>query len=238
MSDPSENLLITTTDAWGIALDTQALERFAAYADALLAWNEQTNLTAIRDRAGIYLRHFLDSLSLVEGWRQPPQRMLDIGSGAGLPGLALKIAFPAIELTLVESVGKKATFLNHICEQLRLDGVRVCHTRIERLGRDPQERESYDIVTARAVAELRVLAEYALPLLRVEGRLLAPKGADIAEEATTAEHALQQLGGRLHAIVPIDLPGVAPRTLVVITKIAPTGANYPRDVGIPARRPL
>ncbi|MCX7791136.1 MAG: 16S rRNA (guanine(527)-N(7))-methyltransferase RsmG [Chloroflexaceae bacterium] len=238
MADPAERLLADTAAAWGLPLNPDQLRQFARYADELLAWNARANLTASTDRQAIYVRHFLDSLALARFWGPPPATLVDIGTGAGFPGVPLKILHPALTVTLVESVGKKTAFLTHLIGVLGLAQVRVVTGRAEALGRDPGEREHYDVATARAVADLRVLAEYALPLLRVGGLLLAPKGADAAREVEGARHAMTLLGGTIERVVPIELPGIEPRTLVVARKVAPTDPRYPRAVGLPARRPL
>ena len=238
MNDQVEDLLVRSSAAWGLTLSRMQLEQFALYAKALVHWNAQINLTAITDRQGIYVRHFLDSLLLARYWGTQPDSLVDLGSGAGFPGLPLKILCPELELLLVDSVGKKTAFLHHLIAQLQLTGVRVLTARAETVGRDPHERERYAVVTARAVADFRVLAEYGLPLLRVGGRLLAPKGATAHAEVAAAASALTALGGELLAIHPVELPGVEPRTLVVIGKVAPTSERYPRPVGVPLRRPL
>ncbi|HWQ15852.1 MAG TPA: 16S rRNA (guanine(527)-N(7))-methyltransferase RsmG [Roseiflexaceae bacterium] len=227
-----------TAAAWGLALSPQQLDQFARYAAELRAWNKRTNLTAITDERGIVTRHFLDSLRLALSWGDAPHSLVDVGAGAGFPGLPLKILRPGLRLTLVESVGKKAAFLEHIVAALGLREVEVLAARAEELGRDPRHREGYDVAAARAVAELRVLAEYLLPLCRVGGRMLAPKGAEVDDEVRRAERALAALGGRLLAVEPVALPETEPRTLVVVEKVAPTPAAYPRAVGVPARRPL
>ena len=238
MADPAERLLADTAAAWGLPLDPNQLRQFARYTDELLAWNAHINLTAITDRQAIYVRHFLDSLALARFWGPPPATLVDIGTGAGFPGVPLKILHPPLAVTLIESVGKKAAFLKHLIAILGLEQVRVVTGRAETFGHDPGERERYDLATARAVADLRVLAEYALPLLRVGGRLLAPKGAGAEREIEGARRAVALLGGTIEQVVPIELPGVEPRSLVVARKVAPTDPRYPRAVGIPARRPL
>lgn len=238
MTDSAEQLLLTTAQTWGLHLNATQLAQFARYAAELLRWNAQTNLTAITEREAIYVRHFLDSLALATQIGPPPHTLVDLGSGAGFPGLPLKLLYPSLELLLVDSVGKKTAFLQHIVTHLGLSGVRVWTGRAESLGHDPRERERHSLATARAVADLRVLAEYGLPLLRLGGLLLAPKGSDAANEAAAAAPALAKLGGRLSTITPVALPGLPARSIVVIEKIAPTDRHYPRTVGIPARRPL
>jgi 16S rRNA (guanine527-N7)-methyltransferase len=230
--------LTTTTASWGLTLNQTQLDQFAAYADELRRWNERVNLTAITDVSGIVVRHFLDSLRCAASWGAPPRRMIDVGTGAGFPGLPLKILRPESQLTLVESVEKKAAFLRHLVELLELGNVEVVVARAEAVGRDPAHREQYDLATARAVAELRVLAEYCLPLCRVGGRFLAPKGGVVAQEVAAAQAAIATLGGKLLAVEAVELPDVEQRTLVVVEKIASTPGQYPRAVGVPGRRPL
>ncbi len=238
MKHAPEALFSDTAAAWGLPLSEAQLAQFARYADELRAYNAHTNLTAITAPADIYVRHFLDSLSLALHWGEAPDSLVDIGTGGGFPGLPLKILRPELELLLIDSVAKKTAFVSHVAELLGLQGVRVVTGRAEELGRDPRERERHAVVTARAVADLRVLAEYGLPLLRVGGRLLAPKGAGAREEAAAATGAIERLGGQLLAVEPVVLPGVEPRSVVVIAKVAATDPRYPRAVGVPARRPL
>lgn len=236
--DTAERLLTATIADWGLALDERQLGLLSRYAEELERWNAHTNLTAVSGREEIYRRHFLDSLSLAVYWGSPPDTLVDIGSGGGFPGLPLKILRPQLELTLVDSVGKKTEFLAHVARQLGLEGVRVRTARAEEIGRDPAERERHALVTARAVAELRVLVEYGLPLLRIGGRMLAPKGAAAYDEAAAAAGAIEQLGGELLGVEPVTLPGLEARAVVVIEKVAPSPARFPRPVGTPARRPL
>lgn len=232
------DLLAHTASAWGMPLAHQQLDQLRTYAAELRRWNERVNLTAITGEREIAARHFLDSLRLALSWGDAPSRLVDVGAGAGFPGLPLKILRPALRLTLVESVAKKAAFLEHVAATLGLADVLVLTARAETLGQDARHREQYDVATARAVAELRVLAEYLLPLCRVGGRVLAPKGGQIDDELRLAAPAMARLGGRVAAVEPVALPDVEPRTLVVIDKIAPTPPAYPRAVGVPARRPL
>ncbi|MBX0326822.1 16S rRNA (guanine(527)-N(7))-methyltransferase RsmG [Oscillochloris sp. ZM17-4] len=235
---PPEDQLAQTCAAWGIPLDAGQIAQFAAYDRELRLWNERINLTAIRDSAEIYRRHFLDSLSLARFWGDDPASLADIGSGAGFPGLALKILRPSIRITLVESVGKKADFLRHMADELGMSGVRVLTARAEDVGRDRAERERYGLVTARAVAELRVLVEYGLPLLRVGGRMLAPKGAAAHDEAAAAARAIDVLGGELVGVEPVEIPGLDAHAVVIITKVRLTDSRYPRLPGMPRQRPL
>lgn len=230
--------LLRIATSWGLRLDRRQIEQFARYSAELRAWNTRVNLTSITDEREIILRHFLDSLRCALSWGDTPSRLVDVGSGAGFPGLPLKILRPELHVILVESVGKKAAFLEHVVAALDLRDVAVVTARAEIVGHNPQHREQYDVVTARAVAELATLAEYCLPLCRIGGRVLAPKGRDVDDEVARARIVIARLGGQVIGVEPVEIPGVEPRTLVVIAKIAPTPAAYPRAVGIPAKRPI
>ena len=224
----------------GLHLTRAQLSALSLYERELVDWNAHFNLTAIRDPQEIHIKHFLDSLTCSLVLREKSiGRMIDIGTGAGFPGIPVKILYPNIQLTLVESVGKKAEFCRHVVRILDLQGVEVVQERAESLGQNPSHRELYDWAVARAVAILPVLAEYLLPLVRVGGSMLAMKGESGPAEAHSAERALRVLGGHLRQLLPVTLPGVAEeRYLVVIDKVAATPNGYPRKVGIPSKRPL
>ena len=224
----------------GLHLTRSQLSALSLYERELIDWNTRFNLTAIRDPHEIHIKHFLDSLTCLMALRETPfDRLIDVGTGAGFPGIPLKIIFPQMQLTLVESVGKKAEFCRHVVNILDLKRVEVVQDRAENLGQNPAYREQYDWAVARAVAILPVLAEYLLPLVRVGGSMLAMKGESGPVEAHSAERALRVLGGHLRQLLPVALPGVAEeRYLVMIDKVAATPKGYPRKVGIPARRPL
>lgn len=214
---------------------------FQTYADELRAWNEKFNLTAITQPMDIQVKHFLDSLSLLKVLPAGAARfsLVDVGSGAGFPGLPLKIINPHLPVTLVEATGKKARFCEHVAQVLKLSGVTVVHARAEEVGQRPEHREQYDWAVARAVAEMPVLAEYLLPLVKRGGRVVAQKGKDAPAETYAAVKAIQKLGGELELITEVELPGVAePRYLVVLRKVAASPAQYPRRPGLPAKVPL
>jgi 16S rRNA (guanine527-N7)-methyltransferase len=210
------------------------------YERELIEWNQKFNLTAIRDTKGIRTKHFLDSFSCVLAWKaDPPKDLIDVGTGAGFPGIPLKIIYPNTKVTLVESVGKKAMFCQHIISLLDLEGVEVINARAEDLGQTPEHRETYEWGIARAVAKMSVLSEYLLPLVAVGGVMLAQKGETGPSEVHEAEEAIRLLGGEVRQLIPVTLPGVVEeRHLVLVDKVAATPPSYPRKPGIPGKKPL
>jgi 16S rRNA (guanine527-N7)-methyltransferase len=235
-----EKLIKEAQLLFGVTLSAKQAAMLACYERELLEWNEKFNLTAIRDVEGIRAKHFLDSISCTLAWKeQPPRRLIDVGTGAGFPGIVLKILYPPMKLTLVESVGKKANFCKHIVEKLALENVEVLTARAEEIGQLPAHREKYDWAVARAVAAMPILAEYLLPLVKVGGGMLAQKGESGPAETQAAEKALKILGGRVRQLVNITLPGVADeRYLISVDKFAATPPAYPRKAGLPAKKPL
>jgi 16S rRNA (guanine527-N7)-methyltransferase len=235
-----EKLARDAQNLFGLRLGAQQIAMLAAYERELLSWNEKFSLTAIRDAGGIRTKHFLDSFSCSLAWKDvPPRSLVDVGTGAGFPGIPLKILYPQMRLTLVESVGKKANFCRHAVETLALEAVDVVQARAEDMGRLHEYRERYDWAVARAVASLPVLVEYLLPLVRVGGSALAQKGESGPAEAQAAETALRLLGGRVRQVLAVALPGVADeRYLVVLDKSAATPPKYPRIAGMAAKKPL
>jgi 16S rRNA (guanine527-N7)-methyltransferase len=245
------NLLAKHAAEMGIRLTSEHLKAFGVYRRELLDWNQRVNLTAITQEDHIEVRHFLDSLTCLVAVRQfstAPQRarsgenalrLLDVGAGAGFPGVPLKIVCPQWHVTLLEATGKKVQFLQHMRETLGLKGLEVIHGRAEDVARDPAHRERYDWVAARAVAEMPVLAELMLPFARVGGMVVAMKAAAAEAEAAAAGRAMALLGGELAKVIALQLPGLAEeRRLVVVRKTACTPDAYPRRAGMPSKRPL
>jgi 16S rRNA (guanine527-N7)-methyltransferase len=235
-----DSLIRDASSLFNIHITARQVAVLSKYESELIEWNQKFNLTAIRDSESIRTKHFLDSCSCVLAWKtNPPSRLIDIGSGAGFPGIPLKILYPNINVTLVESVGKKAMFCQHIVEMLNLEGIQVIQARAEDVGQRPEHRESYDWAVARAVAKLNVLSEYLLPLVKVGGAMLALKGESGPAEAQSAEKAMKLLGGKLRQLIPVNLPGIVDdRYLVIVEKAAATPPKYPRKAGIPMKMPL
>jgi 16S rRNA (guanine527-N7)-methyltransferase len=235
-----EKLAHDAQTLFNVHITGRQMMAFITYEKELIEWNQKFNLTAIRDTESIRTKHFLDSFSCVLAWKaSPPNHLIDIGTGAGFPGIPLKILYPSLKLTLVESVGKKAMFCQHIVRVLGLEHVNVIHARAEDLGQKLEHREKYDWAVARAVANLNVLSEYLIPLVKVGGMALAQKGESGPAEAQSAEKAMELLGGKLKQLIPVNLPGVVEdRYLVVVEKVAATPPKYPRKPGIPMKQPL
>jgi 16S rRNA (guanine527-N7)-methyltransferase len=229
----------------GLALGAHAIEQFARYRDLLIDRARQFNLTAIRDPGEIERRLFFDALAMIPALdavlhRQnavdgAPVTLVDVGSGGGFPGLALKIARPAMRVTLIDATAKKVAFLTEVIATLELEDVRAVQGRAEELGHDRAYRARFDIATARAVAALPVLLEYVIPLLRLGGTALLPKGTEITDELVEGRGAATVLGGQVVAAEVLPVPGTR---LVVVNKVAPTPQVYPRRAGIAPRKPL
>ena len=230
--------LVEGAQRLGLSLTPEQIERFQVYYDEIVDWNRRMNLTAIVDYDEVQIKHFLDSLTISMVFPKVSSNVVDVGTGAGLPGVALKILYPDIELTLIDSVQKKAVFLKHLVDVLKLDGVHVVTGRAEEMAHDPIYRERFDAVLARGVARLAALTELTLPLCAVGGVLIAMKKREDHGEVDESDAALQILGGRLRQVVGIDLPGLTERALVVVDKVKSTPEKYPRRSGIPQKRPL
>ena len=237
--------LIEGALALGIQLTADQQASFQLYYEELVAWNQKHNLTGITQYEQVQIRHFLDSLSCLlaqearDALRRSGSRAIDVGTGAGFPGLPLKLVCSPTHMTLLEATRKKVAFLEHLSEVLDLDAITTIHARAEDEGRDPAHRQQYDLALARAVAELAVVVEYTLPFCKLGGWVVAQKGEAGAAEAWSAEYAIRLLGGELRRVVPVELPGLPEdRSLIVIEKVCPTPEAYPRRPGIPSKRPL
>jgi 16S rRNA (guanine527-N7)-methyltransferase len=243
--DPAWPGLEDASGEIGVPVDALARERFARYRDLLLERGARFNLTAIRDPLEIERRLFLDALAMIpaldhifasaNGAERWPVRLIDIGSGAGFPGLALKIARPALDVTLVDATAKKTAFLTEAIETLGLQSITAVHGRAEELGQDPAYRATFDVGTARAVASLPTLLEYVVPFLVVGGAAFLPKGLEIDDELRVGRRAAATLGAEIVSSERLSVPTTR---LIIARKTAPTPAVYPRRTGLPSREPL
>lgn len=224
----------------GLEISELQLEQFEAYYRELVSWNEKMNLTAITEREQVYIKHFYDSVSLSFFISFAElEHVADIGSGAGFPGVPLKILFPHLRLTIVDSLGKRIRFLNHVADTLGLEGATFIHARAEDAARDPGLRDRFDLVTARAVARLNVLAELCLPFARKGGIFAAMKGADGEEELAEAKASLRELKSVWKATHTLQLPDeYGQRNIIIMAKTDRTPSKYPRKAGIPSKSPL
>lgn len=214
-------------------------DAFDRYGDILLDWNERMNLTRITDEDDMMDKHFIDSLTptLLEAY-ESTGKILDLGTGAGFPGMVLAMVSPEREVHLMDSLNKRITFLDHVVGELGLSNVSTFHGRAEEAGRDKKFREQYSLVVSRAVARLPILAEYCLPFVHMGGYFVAMKGAEGVDETEEAKRAIDILGGKMEEIVDLKLPGGDERHLVVVKKVKATPTKYPRGGGKPRKDPL
>lgn len=233
-------LLEETLSKKGVYLSEYQRKQFDIYFKELLDWNNKMNLTTITDEAEVAIKHFYDSITPSFYFSFSGHlKICDVGSGAGFPGIPLKILFPDLELTIVDSLKKRLTFLQSLTESLQMEQIILCHDRAETFAHRPGIRESFDIVTARAVAPLSVLSEYCLPLVAPGGTFIALKGLNAQDEIESADGAIRKLGGRLDRKISLVLPDQdGRRTLVFIRKITAAPKKYPRKPGLPSKNPL
>lgn len=223
----------------GIELSSKQMAQFEQYFKLLVEWNQKMNLTAITEHQEVYLKHFYDSVTLAfSDTFEPKGKLCDVGSGAGFPSIPLKIVFPELEITIVDSLNKRITFLKTLVEALQLDGVELYHDRAESFGQKPEFREQFDFVTARAVARLNVLTELCLPLVKKDGYFFALKAAKSEEELVEARPAIALLGGKLIQAEDVSLPNGDTRHVITVQKKKPTPKKYPRKPGLPNKQPL
>lgn len=223
-----------------IMLENDKTDKFKIYKELLKEWNDKINITAIREDREIDIKHFLDSLTvLTAGYIKDGDKLIDIGTGGGFPGLPIKIVNENINVTLLDSLNKRIKFLNEVINELGLEGIETIHGRAEDYGVDSDYREKFDISVSRAVASLNVLSEYCLPFVKVGGHFLAMKGPEVSQEVETSKNAIRKLGGEIKDIFELKLPFIDnKRTIVVIKKIQKTPTQYPRKSGTPTRKPL
>lgn len=224
----------------GITLTDKQKKQFETYFRLLVEWNEKINLTAITDKEEVYLKHFYDSIApILQGYiDNSPLSILDIGAGAGFPSIPMKILYPEIDITIIDSLNKRINFLNILANELELSGVHFFHGRAEDFGQDKVFRAKFDIVTARAVARMQALAELTIPFLKVNGRLIALKAAAAEEELISAEKALKTLFSQVTVNKNYKLPNGDDRNITIVSKKKETPNKYPRKAGTPNKKPL
>ena len=225
---------------FGFPLTDRQKEQYERYFELLVEWNEKINLTAITEKDEVYIKHFYDSIApILQGLiENQPIRLLDIGAGAGFPSLPMKILFPELDVTIIDSLNKRINFLHLLAEELGLSGVHFYHGRAEDFAQDKAFRAQFDLVTARAVARMQVLSELTIPYLKVGGRLLALKASNAPEELEEAKNALNLLFSMVEDNLQYELPNGDPRYITIVEKKKETPNKYPRKAGLPNKRPL
>ncbi len=225
--------------AYGIDISDDLAKKLEIYGELLKDWNSKINLTAILDDEGIAVKHFLDCLLVTKSAEfKSGMKVIDVGTGAGFPGLVIAAAYPDVKVTLLDSTGKKLKAVADMAEKMGVSNATVVHMRAEDAGKNPDFREQYDYATARAVAELKVLAEYTLPFVKKGGEFLSLKGATAVEEISTGEKAVQILGGKINGVDEFSLPGGDKRAIIKVKKISQTSPKYPRPSAQIAKKPL
>lgn len=239
MSTSPREILASGAAELGISLSEAQLDQFDRFTELLLEWNSKFNLTRITDPAEIAVKHYLDSLSVLSVVKfQGEASLIDVGTGAGLPAIPLKIAIPGLRVDLLDSVRKRLTFLDAVAQDMGMTDVTTVHSRAEDAGRDKALRERFDFSVSRAVARLNLLSEFCIPFCKVGGMFIAYKGPDADEEISDAVKAIRTLGGKIEAVHKFTLPGDLGRTIIAIKKTKPTPLQYPRKAGVPERNPI
>lgn len=234
-----EELLAESCKKINIELTEKQIKQFIDYKDMLLEWNEKFNLTAITDEREIILKHFVDCLAISAGAELAGKKIIDVGTGAGFPGVPVKIAFPDTQMTLLDSLNKRITFLEELKNKLGLENVVCIHSRAEDGGLDKNLREGFNLCISRAVANLAVLSEYCLPFVKVGGYFISMKGPDVKDELNESEKAIKVLGGEVKEVKLINIPETdINHSLIIIKKIKPTPSKYPRKAGKAKKEPI
>lgn len=238
--DYNRDIFVNDLKKLGISITDKQLQQFIDYYELLVDWNTRMNLTSITEFGEVIKKHFVDSVSLISFYDfSKVESIIDVGTGAGFPGIPLKIMLPDIRVLLLDSLNKRVNFLNHVIDNLSLENINAIHSRAEDAGLDPTYRERYDLCVSRAVANLSTLSEYCLPFVKVGGYFVSYKSADIKDELDSASKALSVLGGNLDKVEEFTIPGTdISRSFVFVNKCKKTGSKYPRKGALPKKHPL
>lgn len=232
------NVMLEKSSVLGVRFFMEQTEQFFEYMNLLIEWNEKMNLTAITDPKEIILKHFIDSITILKEIKDGA-KLVDVGTGAGFPGIPLAIMNPTLKITLVDSLNKRLIFLEEVVKKLNLKNIEIVHARAEEFGQNKKYRESFDVATSRAVANLSTLSEYLIPLVKVNGKVISMKAAGAQEEINDAKKAIEILGGKIEKIDEFNLPqSDIGRTIIIINKNKSTPIRYPRKPGTPAKEPI
>lgn len=230
--------LLEKASVLGVRFSVEQMEQFYKYMNLLIEWNEKMNLTAIIEPSEIILKHFIDSITILKDIKDG-STVVDVGTGAGFPGIPLSIMNPTLKITLVDSLNKRLIFLQEVIKELNLKNVKLIHARAEEFGRNKKYREKFDIATSRAVANLATLSEYLLPLVKINGQAISMKAGNASQEIEEAQKAIKTLGGHINRIDEFYLPQTdIARTIIIIDKIKETPNQYPRKAGTPSKEPI
>ena len=230
--------LLEKASVLGVRFSVEQMEQFYKYMNLLIEWNEKMNLTAIIEPSEIILKHFIDSITILKDIKDG-STVVDVGTGAGFPGIPLSIMNPTLKITLVDSLNKRLIFLQEVIKELNLKNVELIHARAEEFGRNKKYREKFDIATSRAVANLATLSEYLLPLVKINGQAISMKAGNASQEIEEAQKAIKTLGGHINRIDEFYLPQTdIARTIIIIDKIKETPNQYPRKAGTPSKEPI
>ena len=238
LKEDFEKEIMEYVEELGIKLSNEQAEMFFDYMNLLLEWNEKINLTAITEEKEVIVKHFVDSLTIAK-YIPEGASLVDVGTGAGFPGIPLKIIRDDLKITLLDSLQKRINFLDVVIKELNLENIETIHARVEEFGKNSKYRESFEVATSRAVANLSTLTEYLLPLVKVGGIAVCMKGSSIEEELETSKKAINVLGGKVSNVFEFDLPKTdIKRNIVIVDKINKTPSKYPRKPGMPSKEPI